>query len=227
MSKIKTIYICNHAHTDIGFTDYQELALRQHGEFVGQALDLIVKTVLTVDSLALSSSLQRRLAPDFLDHADGVGPPPEFSLPQRVLGLQRAVLNYLLSDFIAGRVVESAGKFDRPGDAFMLSELYGRLSIEVWSELAGKQPITQARRELQRDHVNRLSAAILRPSGSGRVDARGQMRVQAMSLLARLDAALKRGSGGQAREADSLAHLADSANTLRLALNAPLQRQGL
>jgi alpha-mannosidase len=44
VSKIKTIYICNHAHTDIGFTDYQELALRQHGEFVGQALDLIEKT---------------------------------------------------------------------------------------------------------------------------------------------------------------------------------------
>jgi len=44
VSKIKTIYICNHAHTDIGFTDYQELALRQHGEFVGQALDLIEAT---------------------------------------------------------------------------------------------------------------------------------------------------------------------------------------
>ena len=44
MSKIKTIYVCNHAHTDIGFTDYQELALRQHGEFVGQALDLIEAT---------------------------------------------------------------------------------------------------------------------------------------------------------------------------------------
>ncbi len=44
MSKIKTIYICNHAHTDIGFTDYQELALRQHGEFVGHALDLIEAT---------------------------------------------------------------------------------------------------------------------------------------------------------------------------------------
>jgi hypothetical protein len=42
--KIKTIYICNHAHTDIGFTDYQELALRQHGEFVGQALDIIEAT---------------------------------------------------------------------------------------------------------------------------------------------------------------------------------------
>ena len=44
MAKIKTIYVCNHAHTDIGFTDYQDLALRQHGEFVEQALDLIEAT---------------------------------------------------------------------------------------------------------------------------------------------------------------------------------------
>ena len=44
MGKIKTVYVCNHSHTDIGFTDYQELALRQHGEFVGQALDLIEAT---------------------------------------------------------------------------------------------------------------------------------------------------------------------------------------
>ena len=44
MSKIKKIYICNHSHTDIGFTDYQDACFRQHGEFVEQALDLIEKT---------------------------------------------------------------------------------------------------------------------------------------------------------------------------------------
>lgn len=44
MGKIKTIYICNHAHTDIGYTDYQENCFRQHGEFVEQALDLIEAT---------------------------------------------------------------------------------------------------------------------------------------------------------------------------------------
>lgn len=191
-----------------------------------QAMDLIVKTVLTTDSLALSPGLQRRLAPDFLDLADGVGPPPEFSLPRRLLGLQRAVLNYLMSDFIASRVIESVGKFDRPADAFLLSELYNRLSNEVWSELAGKQPISQARRELQRDHVNRLATAILRPAGGARVDARGQMRVQALGLLSRLDLAVKR-RGGSPSDADSAVHLADSANTLRQALSAPLQRQGL
>jgi len=191
-----------------------------------QAFDLIAKTVLTTDALALSPGLQRRLAPDFLDHADGVGPPPTFSLTQQLLGLQRAVLNYLMSDAIAGRMLESVGKFDRPADAFQLTELYSRLTNEIWAELGGKQSITQARRELQRDHVNRLSQAILRPAGAARVDARGQNRVQALGLLARLDGSIKR-RGGSAADPDTTAHLADSANTLRLSLNAPLQRQGL
>ena len=44
MNKIKKIYICNHSHTDIGFTDYQDACFRQHAEFVEQALDLIEKT---------------------------------------------------------------------------------------------------------------------------------------------------------------------------------------
>ena len=191
-----------------------------------QAFDLIAKTVLTTDALALSPGLQRRLAPDFLDHADGVGPPPTFSLTQQLLGLQRAVLNYLMSDAIAGRMLESVGKVDRPADAFQLTELYSRLTNEIWAELGGKQSITQARRELQRDHVNRLSQAILRPAGAARVDARGQNRVQALGLLARLDGSIKR-RGGTTADADTTAHLADSANTLRLSLNAPLQRQGL
>ena len=32
LRKVKTIYVCNHSHTDIGFTDYQDVAFRQHGE---------------------------------------------------------------------------------------------------------------------------------------------------------------------------------------------------
>ena len=44
MAKIRTIYVCNHSHTDIGFTDYQDVAFRQHGEFISTALDLIEAT---------------------------------------------------------------------------------------------------------------------------------------------------------------------------------------
>ena len=42
--KINKILNCNHTHTDIGFTDYQDICFRQHCEFIEQSLDLIEKT---------------------------------------------------------------------------------------------------------------------------------------------------------------------------------------
>ena len=44
MAAIGTLYLVNHSHTDIGFTDYQDLCFRQHREFIDQALDLIEAT---------------------------------------------------------------------------------------------------------------------------------------------------------------------------------------
>ncbi len=44
MASIQTLYILNHSHTDIGFTDYQDVCFRQHEEFIDQALDLIEAT---------------------------------------------------------------------------------------------------------------------------------------------------------------------------------------
>ena len=102
--------------------------------------------------------------------------------------------------------------------------MYGRLSAEVWRELDRRQPIPSARRDLQRDHVNRLSLAVVRPTGTGRADVRGQLREQARALLARLDATLKLRAP---LEAETRAHLADSADTLRQALSATIVRQAL
>lgn len=44
MRPIKTLYVINHSHTDIGFTDFQEVCFRQHQEFIEHALDLIEAT---------------------------------------------------------------------------------------------------------------------------------------------------------------------------------------
>src|ERR671910_1155303 len=44
MPEITTLYVANHTHTDIGFTDFQDVCFRQHGEFIDQALDLIEET---------------------------------------------------------------------------------------------------------------------------------------------------------------------------------------
>ena len=188
-----------------------------------EALDLISKSVLAPEGLNLTPALQRRLAPDYLDRAEGGGA-TDFSVPQRLLDLQRAVLNYLMSDVIATRLLDSVGKFDKPGDAFKLSELHDRLSHDVWSELDTPATISGARRDLQRDHVNRLALAVVRPTGGGRADVRGQMREQARALLARLDTTLRQRKN---LDTETRAHLADSADTLRQALAATIQRQAL
>ncbi|MCP4176427.1 MAG: hypothetical protein GY756_01565 [bacterium] len=44
MSKIKKIYIISHTHTDIGYTDYQDVIFRQQSEFIDQAIELCEKT---------------------------------------------------------------------------------------------------------------------------------------------------------------------------------------
>ena len=188
-----------------------------------QALDLIAGAVLASGRLEISPALQRRLVPDFLEREE-FSLPTDYAVPQRLLELQRAVLGYLMSDTIAARILDSVGKFDRPADAFQLSELYARLNGEVWSELGRPQAIAAPRRELQREHVNRLAAALLRPSPQARADARALARVQARELLTRLESSLRRHG---ALDAETAAHLADAADTLRLALAAPIQRLAL
>jgi hypothetical protein len=185
---------------------------------------------LSPSGLQISPALQRRLAPDFLDRAELGGGPTDFAVPQRLLELQRAVLAYLMSDFLAARVLDSASKFDKPAEAFQLSELYRRVADDVWSELKnGSADIAPARRELQREYINRVAIALLRPTPGGRVDARGFVRTQARSLLAKLEATqVKSGKSNKTPiDAETRAHLADSVDTLRQAMAAVIQRQGL
>jgi hypothetical protein len=191
-----------------------------------QALDLLARNVLAADALVLSPALQRKLAPDFGERGDalfdGESVATDFSVAAIVVELQRAVLGYLMTDGVAQRLLENESKLDRGAPALRLGELYERLDKEVWSELRATADIPAMRRELQRDHVNRLSAAVLRPTAFGRADARSLLRVQAQELAGRLEAAAKASRGS----AETRAHLKDSAQTLRAALAAPLSRSG-
>jgi Met-zincin/Domain of unknown function (DUF5117) len=190
-----------------------------------EALDLIAAGFLSADSLTLSAALQRKLAVDFEERSDAFfggeqAASTDFSPAALVLELQRGLLGALMSDAVAGRLLDSETK--APTDALRLSELYQRLDTAVWSELGAKGDIPAPRRELQRDHVNRVVALLLRSAPSIRVDARGLLRAHASALLARLQVASKR--PGLSPEA--LAHVQDSAESLSQALAARLLRPG-
>ncbi len=187
-----------------------------------RALDLISQTVFAGDGLTVSAALQRRLAPDYQERSDLGGIPTDYPVQQRLLELQRAVLRQLMSDTVAARILDSEGKARSPAEAFHLDDLYPRLTRDLWTELANGSDIGPARREIQREHVNRLAELLLRPSGLSRADARGLMRSQAQQLLARLQSASRRGS----LNASTQAHLRDSVETLAQALAARLVRSG-
>ncbi len=193
-----------------------------------EALALITGSLLAADSLRVSPALQRRLAPDYLARRDAVQAGDtvggtDFSLATQVLEMQRGLLAVLMSDAVAVRLLDSAEK-EGPGaaGALSLSELYASITKAVWSELAAGGEIPALRRELQREHVNRVANLLLRPQALSRADARGLLRVQAKALAAQLDAASRRRGLGP----EIQAHLKDSADTLNQALAARLVRAG-
>jgi hypothetical protein len=195
------------------------------------ALETLVDGVLAPDSFHISPSLQRRLAPDFLERGDvSAGGDPvstDYPVESVMLDLQRQLLAALMSDGLAQRLEDSAPKLDRPAQALTPSDVYARITRSLWADAAnygagGKGDIPARRRELQRDHVNRLAAVLLRTPGGVRVDMRSTLRAEAAALLPRIQAAQHRPGLSEA----SRLHLADCAETLRVALAAPMQRAG-
>ena len=193
------------------------------------ALDLITTNLLSADSLRVSPALQRRLGPDFAERLETLrgqvdgSALTDYSPSTQVLGMQRALLAQLMTDTVATRLLESTERApDGAERALRMPELYARLQSAVWSELDTRAEIAPLRREVQRDHVNRIAALLLRPGAASRSDTRSIVRVQARGLLDRLRSAT--GRGGLSEE--TRAHLLDSADTLEQALNARLQRQG-
>jgi hypothetical protein len=79
------------------------------------------------------------------------------------------------------------------------------------------------RRNLQREHLQRVATALVRPPATLHPNARALMRENARLLVALLNEA--RAKPGLSKE--SRAHYADGANSLEQALKASLQRTGV
>jgi hypothetical protein len=178
--------------------------------------------VFAADSFRFPPEFLQRMGVDYLQ-SDPSSVNPDFSLSARVQSLHAGALGQLLSDTVASRLLESESKTGG-GKAFRLSELYATLQVAIWSELKTGKDILLIRRNLQREHVQRVAAALLRPAATMPADARALLRANAIALRAELAAAAQR-RPGYSKEAQ--AHLAQAAATLDEALKAPVVRQAI
>jgi hypothetical protein len=193
-----------------------------------EALKILAEGAFSVDSFKFKPEFLASMPHNRLDYFDNLvrgqaaATQPMVSVPGAILGMQKTVLDQVMSDAVATRIVESQNFAAKPKEAFQLSELYDTLQSSIWSELKTGREITPMRRSLQREHLHRLAGVLLRPSSSMPADARSLQRVNAHSLAAELKVA--QGKPGLSRE--SKAHLAESLETLNEALKAQMLRQG-
>jgi hypothetical protein len=183
-----------------------------------EALKLVTDGLFQPDSFRFKPEFLSRLAADPFEV--GAGEKGNFSLAQRVLALQSGVLDRLMSDAVAARLLDSSLKIGDSRRALSLSDLYDSLQNAIWSDLKGTGDINVMRRSLQREHMKRVVASLTRGSGSSPADARSLQRENARVLVTQLRAAQSR--PGLSKEAR--AHVSDSLNTLEEALKAPMQR---
>ncbi len=190
------------------------------------ALRLLADGLFSVDSFRLRPDFVRRLTVDQFDRFRGDSSlsaiSPDIALTSRMLSVQRAVLDQLMSDAVATRISEGEFRHTKSNPGFRLSELYDTLQDSIWSELRTGREITSFRRNLQRDHLRRVVYSLLRPSLSVQADARSLQRENARQLLVRIKATKTRASYSK----ETRAHLAECENTLEEALKAPMQRIG-
>ena len=178
-----------------------------------EALQMLLSDFLSSESVTLPPALLRRLAPDYLEREDASS--TDFSAAEQLLSLQRAVLNHLMADTLADRLQDNADKVrDREAHPLSVAELQQGLRQAVWRPAGGQ---TSWQRNLQREHVTRLAAAVLR--STGRADARAIVRLEAETLLRQLQASA---SGDRTEQA----HRRACIEILQNALRARVMRTG-
>ncbi len=194
-----------------------------------EALNFVVNELFTSNSFKFDPKIMSRLGIDQLDRISArTATSTDFSLGQSVLGVQRNALDALMTDALAARMADAEHKVDNPKALMSFADVQTRLSSAIWAELrdgktAGRE-VDTLRRNLQREHVKRLAAGLLRPTASsGNADAPAVNRMVARQLEADLRGALSAGGWSSMARA----HLEDSLALISEALKAPLNKQGV
>ncbi|HRH18140.1 MAG TPA: zinc-dependent metalloprotease, partial [Aquabacterium sp.] len=191
------------------------------------ALKLLTTRYLAPGAVSIPPGLQRRLAPDYQERGEGMeasGQPlaTDFSVANQWLAVQRGVLNTLMADGLAERLLDNIDKTrDRQEAPLTLPELHRHLREAIWTD-KGRDANPAWQRNVQREHVNRLATAVVR--GSGRADVRAQLRQQARELMAQLQKPVSTRSMNRAPDSTAEAHRQDCLETLKRALSASVQR---
>src|SRR5208282_2824572 len=137
------------------------------GDKQREALDFLAKNVLNCDAFQFSPALLRRLTTENWYHwgseAMFYGGSVDFPINERVLAIQRIVLSRCFDPSVLSRLQNQELQSDPKNKPLKMSEVFQTLTESIWGQLTpGKDAaLATMRRNLQRDHLDRLCRLVL------------------------------------------------------------------
>ncbi|NBD20899.1 DUF5117 domain-containing protein [Aquabacterium fontiphilum] len=202
----------------LGADSPRDTLIPQTGEVQHAALRMLAQHILQADVLRLPPDVLRRMGPNHLDRQDdGLDSLviTDFSVADQQLALQRPILQHLMGEPLAMRLLDNAEKLrDQPGAAPGFADVQRHLSRTIWAEADARPDMAAWRRNLQREHAGLLAAAVLRTQHA-RADTRAVYLQEARWLMDWLRRHPGTGLGPQER-----VHRQDVLDTLQRAMAA-------
>ncbi len=194
-----------------------------------KAVNFLIMNSFRDEAFGLSPALLERLSVDkWADEGFSSSGEPTFPIHDRILGIQASAMTMLLNPSTLRRVLDNEQTVPADQDALTLPELLDTVNKEVWSELdaapagpvsARKPRISSFRRNLQREHVERLIDLTMPNSGrsasSKPISTIALMQLK--TLKTKLESVLK---SGQEMDPYSIAHITEVDSRIGKALNA-------
>jgi hypothetical protein len=196
-----------------------------------EALKFLQEHVLSDKHFQFPPQLLRRLAADHWMHwgtESSLFGSTDYPLHERVLGIQRIVLNELLSGRVLARIQNNALKAEKD-QPLRPAEVFRALTDSVWNLPKGEAKVTPSpsviRRNLQRAHLTAMANMVLGPRQGGGAsvppDARSLARMHLREIKGGIEAVLGNGKAGL--DETTRAHLEECQERITRVLSASTQ----
>jgi hypothetical protein len=197
-----------------------------------EALRFLQDHILTDRPFHFSPKLLRRLASDRWLHWGSYGAiaaPVEYPIYERILAIQRVVLDHALDPEVLARIQNNALRHDSDPKVkpLQMAEVLRCLTDSIWRDPVavqeGKKSVELSiiRRNLQREHVKSLTQLVLGSAGRVPPDARSLARLHLKDVEKRIDRLTK--DRALAIDDTSRAHLEETRERIARALTASVQ----
>ncbi|MCH8126416.1 zinc-dependent metalloprotease [candidate division KSB1 bacterium] len=205
-----------------------------------EAMEALKQHIFGREAFKFPPSLMRKLTPErFYDFDFSLYYVPRVDYPIHdvVINLQNSALNRLYHPIRMNRMVDLGLYFENGHSMFSLAEMFLELRNTIWSEVEERASINSFRRNLQRAHLNKIIALVVKPTGApyfspassqkpaGKTMPPGDAIALARADLKLLQEGITKSLNNSALDVTSRAHLEESLSRITAALNAELQRQ--